>query len=143
MSQPDQKPSAHESQDSLTLTPLRSAGRIRESGHEAILGSLVRALLAAQTPAALLAIFADHIQPLVAHDSLAFTATAEQTIVLGRPGVHSCHYTLSFGDRGLGHLTATRATPFSEEELARLEALLGILCYSLDHLPRNASGNPR
>lgn len=76
----------------------------------------------------LMALFFDGIQPLVPVNSLRFQQEGQQIgIVLGRECSHSANYSLLTDNAYLGELSFTRNKRFSEGELARLEALIGVL----------------
>lgn len=77
-------------------------------------------------------IFFDSLQLLVSIDSFEFSYVSDLAhIRLGTTASHSCNYDLILEGQQLGMVTFSRQAPFNEQELARIEALIGSAIYPI------------
>ncbi len=81
---------------------------------------------------AVVRMFADECAKYVPYDSLIFSNKVDGVeVATGTAARHSCQYRLVVADESLGKLTLTRASPFSDAEIAELEDMLVPLVYPL------------
>lgn len=80
----------------------------------------------------LLELFAQECAKVVPFDGLDFVHEADDTrLHIGTAARHSCSYRLSLETKGLGEVTFSRATPFTDEETMGLDFLASHLLYPL------------
>ena len=77
-------------------------------------------------------LFFGQLQHLIKLSSCQFQNTDRNILIkLGKASTHTCDYSLTIQQQYLGNITFSRKQRFSNDELAQLEGLLGILVYPL------------
>lgn len=119
----------HTAHRDLSAAPIPHLSPVEE---QEALSKLLHALQMSLDPDELLALFFKHVQPLIILDGMRFIyATPREESILGRKCAHHCDYRLNLQDGYLGEIIFSRSKRFVEEELAKLEKLLGSLIYPL------------
>jgi len=82
----------------------------------------------------LVGLFESEIRTILRYDSFEYENMREGAHYFqGTPRLHKCHYRINIGERELGRITFTRATPFADLEISRIEATLGALLVHLNN----------
>src|SRR5690606_39247246 len=80
----------------------------------------------------LIGIFESEIRSIVAFNSFEYENPRTSThIFQGVQKLHKCHYRLNIDELELGRITLSRATPFADTEINRIEGALGALTIHL------------
>lgn len=76
----------------------------------------------------LLQLFFEEVKHSVPLDGLSYRSDKNSEVIeFGKNALHSCHYNLITGQNSLGELSFSRSKRFSEQELQRVEMLIGCL----------------
>lgn len=82
----------------------------------------------------LIGIFESELRRIVAFDSFEYEDPRSATHLFhGVQKLHKCHYRLNVAGLDLGRVTLTRATPFADAEIDRIEGALGALTIHLNN----------
>jgi hypothetical protein len=82
----------------------------------------------------LIGIFESEIRGIVAFNSFEYENPPTSTHIFhGVQKLHKCHYRLNVAERELGRITLTRATPFTDTDLDKIEGALGALTIHLNN----------
>lgn len=82
----------------------------------------------------LIGIFESEIRRIVAFNSFEYENARSATHIFhGVQKLHKCHYRINIADLELGRITLTRATPFSDAEIDKIEGALGALTIHLNN----------
>lgn len=98
---------------------------------------LLQRLLNSQDPAVMVSHFYDALAPKLGFSGLTYTPPCAQPgVELGHEGRHKSDYALSGDTQKLGHLTFHWDRRFNEQQLAEMEAWLGVLVLPLSNALR-------
>jgi hypothetical protein len=82
----------------------------------------------------LIGIFESEMRRIVAFDSFEYEDTRRALHIFhGVQKLHKCHYRLKVAALELGSVSLTRATPFSDQEIGKIEGALGALTIHLNN----------
>lgn len=82
----------------------------------------------------LIGIFESEIRGIVRYDSFEYENTRNSTHIFhGVPKLHKCHYRINIAQMDLGRITLTRAAPFADNEIDKIEGALGALTIHLNN----------
>jgi len=89
----------------------------------------------------LIGIFESEIRRIVAFNSFEYENPRNAMHIFhGVQKLHKCHYRLNIADLELGRITLTRATPFTDAELDKIEGALGALTIHLNNAMEYQAG---
>lgn len=82
----------------------------------------------------LIGIFESEIRGILRYDSFEYENARNSTHIFhGIQKLHKCHYRLNIAALELGRITLTRATPFADGEIDKIEGALGALTIHLNN----------
>ena len=82
----------------------------------------------------LIGIFESEIRGIVRYDSFEYENARNSTHIFhGVQKLHKCQYRINIAELELGRITLTRATPFADGEIDKIEGALGALTIHLNN----------
>jgi hypothetical protein len=102
--------------------------------HHADTGELPKAIHTTLPMEDLIGIFESEIRNIVRYDSFEYENTRNSTHIFhGVQKLHKCHYRINIAEQELGRVTLTRAAPFDDREIEKIEGALGALTIHLNN----------
>lgn len=89
----------------------------------------------------LIGIFESEIRHIVPFNSFEYENPRNSTHIFhGVQKLHKCHYRINLANLELGRITLTRATPFTDAEINKIEGALGALTIHLNNAMEYQAG---